>query len=365
MTYVSARWLAASSSVLLACALLEIALRVVYGHPPHWRYPQASHVLTEHGYHKLAPNQTHSFTLDQPVGTNAAGFRDVEWDVRKPDGRTRIMVLGDSLTFGTGVRGDATYPKILERELRRNGTDVEVLSASVQGWDTWHELQFFKTEGRFYRPDLVVLGFYMNDFRKGPLTPPPMTREGVFDNRPPWLLWLSYEYVFLFKRSALLTYVRDRIGMLAGGPDDRATLLLRNRIDPRSDEDITSTWSYIADLRRLSEMSDAPLILASIPSINLFWFPRQPVGYVQYLEERSRADGIRFIDLAQGFWTEPDTNRLYLYPWNLHLSAAGHEVVARQLTQEVKKQLGDKKWASMCEEPCTSDHIAPNGRPRR
>jgi len=38
-----------------------------------------------------------------------------------------------------------------------------------------------------------------------------------------------------------------------------------------------------------------------------------------------------FVDLAEGFWKANGPGRLYLYPWDNHLSPAGHQLVSDQL----------------------------------
>ena len=55
------------------------------------------------------------------VNINKAGFRDYEYSVDKPEGVFRIAVLGDSLIFGFGVNLEDTFPKVLERMLKKEG----------------------------------------------------------------------------------------------------------------------------------------------------------------------------------------------------------------------------------------------------
>ena len=46
---------------------------------------------------------------------------------------TRLLALGDSLTAGYNLPGDASFPAVLERRLRAAGHDVEVINAGVSG----------------------------------------------------------------------------------------------------------------------------------------------------------------------------------------------------------------------------------------
>ena len=54
-----------------------------------------------------------------PVSTNSMGQRDRDFDVAKPENTVRILMLGDSLTFGWGVKIEDTPSKMLEARLNK------------------------------------------------------------------------------------------------------------------------------------------------------------------------------------------------------------------------------------------------------
>lgn len=102
-----------------------------------------------------------------PVHINSLGFRDRrEYRLAKPPDTFRILVLGDSVTFGHGTLDDTTYPFLLEQELRQWNPNVnwEVWNLGVPGYNTAQELAYLREIGSRARPDLVVVGFYPNDF---------------------------------------------------------------------------------------------------------------------------------------------------------------------------------------------------------
>jgi hypothetical protein len=97
--------------------------------------------------------------------TNSRGFRNTrEFAYAKPAGTLRVLVLGDSQTLGYEVRQQATFAAALERHLARTGIAAEVLNTGVSGFSTAEELAFLENEGYRYHPDVVVVGFYANDF---------------------------------------------------------------------------------------------------------------------------------------------------------------------------------------------------------
>ena len=91
---------------------------------------------------------------------NSRGLRDREIDPARAKGKLRVLCLGDSFTWGEGVGDDETYPKVLEREL----AGAEAINAGVSAWGTAQELLWLEREGFGYSPDVVTLGFYLNDF---------------------------------------------------------------------------------------------------------------------------------------------------------------------------------------------------------
>lgn len=107
--------------------------------------------------------------------TNSGGLRDKSsHPTPKPPGTTRILLLGDSFTFGDGNPYDAIWPVVFERGVLAKGYDVEVVKAGVAGYDTRSEVLYLERIFARYQPDIVVLAFLPNDlFTNSPI------REGV------------------------------------------------------------------------------------------------------------------------------------------------------------------------------------------
>ncbi len=100
------------------------------------------------------------------IKINALGFRDREFIAKKPEGVYRIAVVGDSVTFGWDQRVEDTYPKVLERLL--NSSDgasrrYEVLNLGVVGYNAEQEMELIKTRVLDFQPDLVLVGYCVND----------------------------------------------------------------------------------------------------------------------------------------------------------------------------------------------------------
>jgi len=97
---------------------------------------------------------------------NSKGLRGREYSYEKPSsGVFRVLCLGDSYCEGYAVELRDLFTGKLENLLNapNDGTHYEVINGGTGGYSTDQELLFFETEGKKYRPDLVILLFYYND----------------------------------------------------------------------------------------------------------------------------------------------------------------------------------------------------------
>lgn len=94
---------------------------------------------------------------------NSLGYRGHEFSPEKKPGEKRILMIGDSMTFGWGVADDETYPFLTEKILRSFGrSNIEVINAGYKGGlspDGYYV--YLKNEGLKLKPDLVVIGFFV------------------------------------------------------------------------------------------------------------------------------------------------------------------------------------------------------------
>jgi hypothetical protein len=211
------------------------------------------------------------------IRTNRFGMRDDDVELLKPDRTFRILNLGDSFGAGHGVHQDSSYSELLEKQLNASlvpDLHVDVLNASVPGYDPRNEYLYYLHYGRAFTPDLVVLGLYVgNDFStlpsaavQNPASPP---------ERPPAFALRRLTYGirhFLGTHSHLYIFLRRTFDHLL----DRwnLTRLFGNNLDiyerelsshalARYDRNV----SYLDSLRQQCAADSVPLILVVIPTI--------------------------------------------------------------------------------------------------
>lgn len=124
--------------------------------------------------HRMAPNWSGYFPEEMveqvgrsqvPIQTNSLGLRGPEVALAKPESLFRILILGDSVTFGWGVRQEDTYASQLAGllALLKPGQRFEVINAGVSGYGTWQQLLWLQSVGLQLDPDLVVVQVHLND----------------------------------------------------------------------------------------------------------------------------------------------------------------------------------------------------------
>jgi len=154
----------------LACFLFsEVVVRVLWSDTI-VVFPRF-HVQADYeGYtlRRLEPNMTFrhmSVDGEWEFRTNAQGFRDDEdYAFERTEGIIRILSLGDSNTQGFEVHQEYTFSEVIERSLAAKGFPSQVLNTGISGFSTAEQLAFLESTGIKYKPDIVVLGFYANDF---------------------------------------------------------------------------------------------------------------------------------------------------------------------------------------------------------
>lgn len=119
--------------------------------------------------------------FQQYVRFNSQGMHDTEHPVAKPPQTYRILMLGDSFTQGVQVAEADTAHQRLEEGLNEvtDSTQFEVISGGVINWGTNQQLLFYRTQGRYYDPDLVLLMVYLGNDWHDNLPGHRITSEGV------------------------------------------------------------------------------------------------------------------------------------------------------------------------------------------
>src|SRR5687767_13261949 len=143
------------------------------------------------------------------VKINSLGLRDKEYNISDLSDPVvnKVLLLGDSITFGHGVNMEDTFDYKLETLLNRNG-DFIILNSGVGGWGTLQEISYAKDNFSLFNPDIIVLTFCGNDpgddisFKEGLSN----SKEGILGYFPgkDFIRNHSHFYRFLSKKFRIL-----------------------------------------------------------------------------------------------------------------------------------------------------------------
>jgi hypothetical protein len=93
------------------------------------------------------------------VRSNPQGYRDADWTRKPLDREHRILILGDSYTFGWGVRQEASFASRLEAS-----GNVTVYNAGIPGDGFQEYADRAALHAPQLKPTIVVVSIFANDF---------------------------------------------------------------------------------------------------------------------------------------------------------------------------------------------------------
>lgn len=176
--------------VLLLLIVIEIILRLFFG----LGNPILLQADTDTGY-RFRPNQI-VFRFGKKAEYNQYSQRSEPINAKKPQGKMRILMVGDSvLNGGNPTDQKETITELFEARLRATKRPVEVLNASAGSWGIGNEWGYIRKFGLF-ESDAVILEISTHD-----LTQPTSTSERVgndpnYPTQPPLLAlqeaWTRY-----------------------------------------------------------------------------------------------------------------------------------------------------------------------------
>lgn len=105
--------------------------------------------------------------LDVHIRINSLGFRGEELAAAKPGGETRILFLGDSITAADYLQEEDTFVVRVGRYLRKSIPDrnFKVVNGGLRDIGLTEAREILEEIGLKTHPDIVVVGFYLNDSR--------------------------------------------------------------------------------------------------------------------------------------------------------------------------------------------------------
>lgn len=263
------------------------------------------------GYEPTPGQSVHR--LNNHVTINDMGMRGPTTGATPRPGTKRVLLLGDSVAFGTTMTDDAkTIPALTQAAL--GPRPIEMLNASAGGWALENERRWLGAHGAF-GADLVVLEVNQSDLTQGFAPASMLDVNANFPSRnPPGAL---YEIV--------TRYLAPRLHLTKAAFDPGSTA--ENGIAPEAEIQAT-----VQSIRAMTMASGAKFMI-------LYWDMRDPTTTAPDRRERlfawARANGVVVVrpQLAQ----RPDADKLFIDA--AHPNATGNALIAKALVGPMLEQL--------------------------
>ena len=251
---------------------------------------------------------------------NSIGFREPEFAVEKPAGEFRVLALGDSFTYGSGVLQQDAWPKVLERRLAARGQKVHVINCGFAcgtytpaGYDTWME-----SDGLLLQPDLVIVGFCLNDMGNG--NDVPMVGYQSVE-KTDWQNPLIKHLVLSYQSAQARKNAPDFVSIVKARP-----------------ETWNATQGGLRNLQRILGAKNIPMVVAVLPMFSQFDLVPYPyAGLCEMIDTFCREQAMACVDLKGPFLGRSDFD-LWVHPTDQHPTPEGHRLLADGIFDFLKQK---------------------------
>ncbi|MDP2905411.1 MAG: hypothetical protein Q8O22_03825 [Candidatus Omnitrophota bacterium] len=360
---------------LFFCLVCAEAALAILGLPRFYNWhstpPQFSFIGIEDGMpvYVNAPGECIRFVYDgNPRGyfgkdnevdqcTNSLGWRGPEFSVDKPQGRLRIAFLGDSFTFGEGVRFQDTYPEkvseLLNAKYCRGGFETRPYNASgkyditgglygkcfesydfgVGGYNSVNELFALEHFALKYNPDIVVLKYDLSEAEPELYAVAPGTQEvqrvprwydtdpRLFAARPP------ESGLYKLRLSRLLWQIN------MSRKKNAAMVSYYSALYQPESRDWVRSEQALRLMIRICRQKNIPVYVVFFPM--LYRLEQYPFADVHSrVGEVVKEEGGVFIDLFP-LLKNLRTDKLWVHPTDQHPNEIVHRIAAKAIAEQI------------------------------
>ena len=311
-----------------------------------------------------------TFTNNPPATcyANELGFRDTDHDFKKPANTYRIVLIGDSLTYGPGVNFEDSYPGILEKIIKKNNKSmkkIEVIKLGMIFYAPQQYYSLYEEYGKKYDPDLIILSFHL-------LTDPYDAYEfnenkrfyflkSIPDILPYQISQPLKEHSYVFKAALSAYYgwannqeIKIEEKVFQGKKNRYQYFTQVSSSTPFMKEGWKHSEHYVNSLIKDASLNGSKIVVVSFPSpvqvIPDEWKIMKKKGYISdeklYNDSVTRKEFLRLctkhkwkcLDLQNDLRKAEDLRKLFLIG-DIHLTKEGNSLAAKAIYNFVKGNL--------------------------
>ncbi|RMH23066.1 MAG: hypothetical protein D6696_01690 [Acidobacteria bacterium] len=303
------------------------------------------------GYHGTISNLT-EFTTEVEIDRHGMRGPAIAAVAAGP----RLLVLGDSFTFGWGVENDQTFVHLLATGER----PFVAMNGGVPGYGLPDEADWFERYGKKLRPDLVLLAVFAgNDLLDATAKHRRVVVEdglvGAAAAPTPWRRALDRLHLVRLAKRALPPAVESRLRAALGLPEPWATSYLRDTLQsfaveppPLIVEGRAASRQAFDRLRAAVEAQGAALAVVLVPAAlqvderrwraALTYAGGDPAAYdpatpSRFFAELAASRQVPVLDLLPAFRAARNAGEELYFQHDPHWNAGGHRLAASALAR--------------------------------
>jgi lysophospholipase L1-like esterase len=253
-----------------------------------------------------------------PVLRNRLRYRDRNFGPKRPD-RYRIIIIGDSFTFGDGIEERDRFSNVIQTRL---GSGYEVLNFGTAGHNLPRHLSTLD-RALVYKPDYVLLQLYENDFETRSMQRPVAHTLGDDTER-------QMQRFVLYR---LINTASVRLQEAVGLAEEYTHYMASHLKDPES-PDAREAFGMLTTFITKAQAAHVPVGTVLFPAL---WVLR-PGGRdypFDYLHEHVRAicqeQEIRCLDLFGEFARDENPRHLWVNAFDAHPNAEANHRAAQEI----------------------------------
>lgn len=331
-----ANMLVAICSIMLVVTAFEAYLQIAQ----YMNRPTLNKTVARNRYPLTIPKEWKSYPVNVEGASHATywhgklhvadenGMRRTTPFSPKREEYCRIMVVGDSITYGVGIDESDTYSRLIEVALSSEQYRVEILNLGIIGVQSQDILVISKLFTPKLQPDLILYGVCQNDFLNSGES------ERVHERRDVWAFPLPASFKMLMARQTLsgefFEKSYDDLLMRFGIREDFFGNILANFQDyqTRFAQDVKAMNAFVL---KNNHPPIIAMVLDQAPILN-----GRGHKVTRIAETLMQEAGMNVIS-TEDYYKKYDGRVMRVSPWEDHPNEEAHRIFAEYFVRALKQ----------------------------
>lgn len=270
---------------------------------------------------QMKPNTRSVSVYGKEFIINNLGLRGPQIEIHKEPDVKRILLLGDSVTYGYCENYENIFSSILQERLDTDALGSwEVINGGHNGFNIKDSLNYFKNLGLQLDPDFVVLAVTASDNTNQSVEY--IIKDGInYSKGSKWIYIPAFIKKVLRKSSLYMS-----IGVLKGRMQSHSSQSsTTGSVDTKKERMLDSVGKEILEISNISTENNIDLLVLSIPSELDIAKGSYHHDFFSDIKDLSTDHDFQFLD-AIGFFDNEKQN--YCLNDSAHLQYEGHKVIS-------------------------------------